>query len=216
MTAPVHRRLHRRLPHLLLVAAAGLLSLAIVVAQEFRINEVQHGPDGTVLRHPARPDRYYRLLRGERVVEISFTVELRLGEARDPPTGLGTLRDPAPPAEAAFYRVEEVPLTAPNDSDGDGIDDLFELRHPRALNPLNPADGGAGFEIKPREIGEFGGGLGKPRRRSQQEQDEGKPADCHALGLSAGSRSRFPPTRSWEAPTFSPRSATGGGYPGPC
>jgi hypothetical protein len=49
------------------------------------------------------------------------------------------LRDAAPPAEAAFYRVEEVALTAPKHSDDDGTDDMFELRHPRALNPPNPA-----------------------------------------------------------------------------
>ncbi len=37
-----------------------------------------------------------------------------------------------------FYRVGTRPLTAPADSDNDGMDDVWELR--RGLNPLNPAD----------------------------------------------------------------------------
>lgn len=105
LTAPVHRPLHRRLSHLLLVAAASLLNLTIVVAQEFRLNEVQRGPDRTVLRHPARPDRYYRLLRGERPVEVSYTVELRLGGAGETTPASARCgmprRRPRPPSTAS-------------------------------------------------------------------------------------------------------------------
>ena len=39
-----------------------------------------------------------------------------------------------------FYRVLTRPVTAPADSDGDGMDDVFELRHAAVLDPLNPAD----------------------------------------------------------------------------
>jgi len=39
---------------------------------------------------------------------------------------------------AMFWRVRQVPVTAPLDLDGDGIDDLFELTH--GLNLLDPAD----------------------------------------------------------------------------
>jgi hypothetical protein len=33
-----------------------------------------------------------------------------------------------------------VPVSEPLDLDGDGIDDVFELRHPQALDPLDPSD----------------------------------------------------------------------------
>lgn len=42
-----------------------------------------------------------------------------------------------------FFRVTEISLFAPEDSDGDGIDDVYELRHP-ILNPLDSFD--AGFD----------------------------------------------------------------------
>jgi hypothetical protein len=37
-----------------------------------------------------------------------------------------------------FWRVQRVPVSAPLDSDGDGLNDLFELSH--GLNPLDPSD----------------------------------------------------------------------------
>jgi hypothetical protein len=39
-----------------------------------------------------------------------------------------------------FFRVTEISLFAPEDSDGDGIDDVYEIRHP-ILNPLDGSDG---------------------------------------------------------------------------
>ena len=49
------------------------------------------------------------------------------------------LTDPASMAGRAFYRVLRVPLAAPLDSDGDGIDDLAEWQAGGAGNPFNPA-----------------------------------------------------------------------------
>jgi methylaspartate ammonia-lyase len=40
-----------------------------------------------------------------------------------------------------FYRILSRSLDDPADSDGDGIDDVYELRHPGILDPLNPFDG---------------------------------------------------------------------------
>jgi concanavalin A-like lectin/glucanase superfamily protein/thrombospondin type 3 repeat protein len=40
-----------------------------------------------------------------------------------------------------YYRVVARDLDQPLDSDGDGIDDVYELRHPEMLNPLTPSDG---------------------------------------------------------------------------
>ena len=40
----------------------------------------------------------------------------------------------------AFYRVGPVSVFAPRDSDGDRIDDVYEMRNPLILDPLNPND----------------------------------------------------------------------------
>ncbi len=40
----------------------------------------------------------------------------------------------------AFYRVGIVSVFAPRDSDGDRIDDVYELNNPLILDPLNPDD----------------------------------------------------------------------------
>ncbi len=45
---------------------------------------------------------------------------------------------PATGAAQAFFRLKGIPNYAPDDSDGDGIDDIWELEH--GLNPLDPAD----------------------------------------------------------------------------
>ena len=39
-----------------------------------------------------------------------------------------------------FYRVVARDVTQPLDSDGDGIDDVYELRHAEFLDPLDPQD----------------------------------------------------------------------------
>jgi len=39
-----------------------------------------------------------------------------------------------------FWRGQSVSIFAPLDSDGDGMDDVFELERSDVLNPLNPAD----------------------------------------------------------------------------
>jgi hypothetical protein len=39
-----------------------------------------------------------------------------------------------------------VPIAHPLDSDGDGIDDVYELRHPPFLNPLDASDANQDFD----------------------------------------------------------------------
>src|SRR6185503_15077677 len=55
----------------------------------------------------------------------------------------GVLADPNAVnlSQNAFYRVQGVPVSQPLDSDGDGLDDVYELIRPLYLNPLNPGDG---------------------------------------------------------------------------
>ncbi len=50
------------------------------------------------------------------------------------------LIDPKPLRLAAFYRVKRVGLASPDDSDRDGLDDIFESRRPDYLNPLDASD----------------------------------------------------------------------------
>ncbi|MBI2929471.1 MAG: VCBS repeat-containing protein [Verrucomicrobia bacterium] len=56
--------------------------------------------------------------------------------------GLSELIDPAPlsGSTASDYLVKNQPLDQPLDTDGDGIDDVYELLHPNILNPLDFAD----------------------------------------------------------------------------
>ena len=52
-----------------------------------------------------------------------------------------TLSDPSAVGQSnGFYKVKQITTTAPEDSDGDGIDDIFELHHPQILDPINPSD----------------------------------------------------------------------------
>lgn len=53
--------------------------------------------------------------------------------------GNTTLTDGRTRLPDAHYRVEAHEVAAPADVDGDGIDDLTELRNPTTMNPCNPA-----------------------------------------------------------------------------
>lgn len=46
---------------------------------------------------------------------------------------------PDPEVPTRFFRARIISIFAPEDTDGDGIDDLYEIRHP-VLNPLDPSD----------------------------------------------------------------------------
>lgn len=56
--------------------------------------------------------------------------------------GEATMTDPAPQAGATpdSYFIRNIPLDRPQDGDGDGIDDVYELQHADFLDPQDPAD----------------------------------------------------------------------------
>ncbi len=83
------------------------------------------------VRVATETNSYYLLLRGGEVRQIILPRDIRLGQTLEI-----TLTDPVPLPEAAFYRIEQIPVVTPRDTDGDGLDDVFELRHPGACNPL--------------------------------------------------------------------------------
>lgn len=105
-------------------------------AQGFSVTEVTADTKGRLaVRHPAEPGFYYVLQRGLEVTRIVSAVDLALGV-----TAESQLEDAHTPAPMAFYRVLQVPLTAPLDSDGDGLDDVWELRYRRPKAALNGSD----------------------------------------------------------------------------
>ena len=57
------------------------------------------------------------------------------------PTGCCPIPAGVALSQSAFYRVRGVPVATPLDSDGDGLDDVYELLRRLYLDPLNPNDG---------------------------------------------------------------------------
>lgn len=114
----------------------GLLAVFAAPAQPFRIVESALdilGRPRVVLE--GRADSYFVLRRGTNAAAINQPVQLVSGAE-----GLLSLTDPQVGRDVVFLRVQRVPQTTPLDLDGDGMDDLFELRRPGFLNALDPAD----------------------------------------------------------------------------
>jgi hypothetical protein len=81
---------------------------------------------------PADRELYFILRRGFELEGIQAPVGLSLGTA-----ATGQLADRQEAVGAtAFYRIQAVSKLDPLDSDGDGIDDVYELTHPGILDPL--------------------------------------------------------------------------------
>jgi len=80
------------------------------------------------------PGFYYRLWRSGTPGAVGRCVGLHLG-------GVGSweVRDPLPMARQGYYRIEKLPLQVPLDADGDGRDDVVELRRQPTFSALNPA-----------------------------------------------------------------------------
>jgi pyruvate, water dikinase len=81
---------------------------------------------------PPSTNSYHVLFRGTSPSRLDNPIEVLL---ENPP-----FLDLAPPKNAGFYRVKRIPLAAPEDSDGDGLSDVFEALRPRYLNPVNAGD----------------------------------------------------------------------------
>jgi hypothetical protein len=122
-----------------LFAAAVTTNLQQVRAQPFSITNFtapSYGPRTAQLGADAAS--YYTLYTGSNVTNINQPIALALGTA-----GSLSMQDTTPQVGAQFYRVAQIPLTQPLDSDGDGIDDVFELSYPGCLNPLDATDASA-------------------------------------------------------------------------
>ena len=121
-----------------LLAALSLIACASLPAQspDFAVSEVNLFPGGAFTAQLPQTvgTHYYRLVRlsDNRITEVALAPEDGGGFLLSDP-GAGLLG-------RAIYRIEAIDQSDPLDSDADGIDDLFELRHPRLLDALDPTD----------------------------------------------------------------------------
>lgn len=103
-----------------LVASAGLL------AQEFNISDFAVRPGlGVQISHPTATNTYHVLFRstsltGFRPTQISLRTD-----------GTNTFTDLEPLTFEAYYQIARFPFDAAGDVDGDGLDDVEELRRGR-------------------------------------------------------------------------------------
>jgi len=106
-------------------------------AEPFRITTIQVSTEGLIaVGFPADTSAYYVLYRGAALDTLDHPVSLVLETA-----AVAQLADPDAAGGIRFYRVRQVPVNESLDLDGDGMHDLFELRHRLILNPLDPLDG---------------------------------------------------------------------------
>jgi hypothetical protein len=130
---------HSTLPRLILLCCLALCFRATpLLAQELRVTGVSVGPDGRFhLQHLADTESYYILYRGDSLTNIVLPLDSAIGQASQ-----GQLGDLTATASrgSAFYRVRKIPLNQPLDTDGDGIDDAWELIHRRPGSALNNLD----------------------------------------------------------------------------
>lgn len=112
----------------------GGLAGASVRAQSIRLTEIRREAGSVVVTFQAETNAYYLLQHGAALPNLSNTVAASLGVS-----GNGTLRHTNASGATGFYRAIELPLDEPRDSDGDVIDDVYELQT-AGLNPFNPAD----------------------------------------------------------------------------
>jgi Calx-beta domain len=123
---------------LLLCGLAVAFSATRLLSQEFRITGATISPDGRLhLEHGADADSYYVLYRGSNLRNIVLPIDLAIGQGPQ-----GRFEDLAITTSigAAFYRVQKISLSHPLDTDGDGIDDVWELTHRRPGSALNKLD----------------------------------------------------------------------------
>lgn len=93
----------------------------------------------------------FQLIDGVAVVEfaedpgayylLQFSHDLVTWEPADMTLGGPSQVEIAPGVPRGFFRAIPYSKFAPLDSDGDGIDDAYELTHPSILDPLDPSDG---------------------------------------------------------------------------
>ena len=131
------RGVSRRAANPLLLAVAFLAGTSPGFSQDLQPDDVALDPNWRLtVRTPAAGTDYFILRRGVSLGTIQRAVGMALGR-----TVPGVVVDRVPALEeAAFYRLQKVSQDDPLDTDGDGVDDVFELRNASILDPLEKAD----------------------------------------------------------------------------
>lgn len=112
------------------IAVSGLESAAGFEIVSFSVSNQTR-----VVSFPTDTNNYYTLLTGTIVTNINQPVAMVFGTGNT-----GILPDTNAPGQTGFYRVRALPPAQAADSDGDGIDDAYEMRNPDCLDPLNATD----------------------------------------------------------------------------
>lgn len=124
--------MHRSPPFALpLLALLTLVSHSSLVAATLMIEKT--GADTFDLQTPQNSAVYYYLEDSIDLVDFD-PFSMALGD-----TASVWEMTVTPEFPSRFFRATGISVFAPNDIDGDGIDDMYELRHPH-LDPLNPHD----------------------------------------------------------------------------
>jgi len=126
-----------------IVSSNAILTVLGKPHTNLRILATHLATDGSItFDYPSDAASYFILLRGTNLFDIQQPVGIKLGT--NSVDSLADVSQGSPP-KVGFYRLRQVPLTQALDSDGDGIDDVYELRH-SFLNPLVKADGALDFD----------------------------------------------------------------------
>lgn len=103
-------------------------------AQGFRISAIEAKSGRVTIRHESGEGVHHLLQR----IDLRTGMQRMVGLAAGTP-GSGVIEDPGAAPDAGYYRVVRVSNDSPGDSDGDGMDDLYELGRP-GHNALDSKD----------------------------------------------------------------------------
>lgn len=129
-------------PWRVLFVLFGILAFQLPALLAGPISGFELGPgQGVRIRTPRVEGSYFILLRGGDLSTIHEPAALGMDPSKNHPDDVELIDGPSDvPVAARFYRVEQVSKATPRDTDGDGMDDVFELRYSPTLNPLDPRD----------------------------------------------------------------------------
>ncbi len=128
---------------------------------------IESSDSGTLILHPAQDPAYYFFLQQSTDLKNYSNFAMHLG---NDPTPWTLYLEEAPPMR--FFRARPISIYAPEDTDLDGIDDVYEIDHP-VLNPLDPNDaalisGGSGKTYLQQYLERYYLGDGKRQAVSQE------------------------------------------------